>query len=188
MTKNHKDDKEGDHGAGCGCTPTLFVNMMENAMLMVLRKFPMPTPEQGMAILKKGLEHYARAGITTAQDCATGKGTWQLLAAMAEAGQLPIDVVAWPAYKGGDDAAFDAIASWKNKSGPLKQGGIKIILDGSIQGYTGYLSQPYHVQPGGSQIVADHCDSEEAESLFIGPENQTGASALFAQSADHDAV
>ena len=148
----------------------------ENAMLMVLQKFPIPTPEQAMAILEEGIQYYARAGITTAQDCASGKGTWQLLAAMAKAGKLPVDVIAWPIYKGIDDATFDAIAAHKNDNGRLKLGGVKLTLDGSIQGYTGYLSKPYHVQPGNAQITADHCDSEEAETIFINPENKTGTS------------
>ena len=148
----------------------------ENAMFVVLQKFPTPTPEQAMAILEEGIQHYARAGITTAQDCASGKGTWQLLAAMAKAGKLPVDVIAWPVYKGIDDATFDSIAAHKNDNGRLKLGGVKIVLDGSIQGYTGYLSKPYHVQPGNAQITPDHCDSEEAETLFVSHENKTGIS------------
>ncbi len=145
----------------------------ENAMLLVLEKIPTPTPEQAMAMLEEGLRHYARAGITTAQDCASGKGTWKLLAAMAQAGKLPIDVNAWALYKGIDDATFDAIAAHRNHQGRLRLGGVKLTLDGSLQGYTGYLSRPYHVQPGNAQITTDHCDSEEAESLFVSPDNQT---------------
>ncbi len=145
----------------------------ENAMYLALSKLPMPTPDQAMAMLEKGLQRYAQAGITTAQDCASGKGTWQLLAAMAQAGKLPIDVNAWALYKGVDDATFDAIAARKNDSGRLKLGGIKLVLDGSIQGYTGYLSRPYHVQPGNTPLTTDHCHSEEAETLFVSPDNQT---------------
>ena len=33
MSKEHKYDKKCNHSEGCGCTPTLFVNMMENAGL-----------------------------------------------------------------------------------------------------------------------------------------------------------
>jgi len=148
----------------------------ENAMLLVLGKLPTPTPEEAMAMLEVGLQHYARAGITTAQDCASGKGTWQLLASMAQADKLPVDVIAWPLYKGIDDATFDAIAAHRNDNGRLKLGGVKLTLDGSIQGYTGYLSRPYHVQPVNAQIKADHCDSQEAESLFVSPENKTDIS------------
>ena len=175
ITRDTKDPEGGVIQRKPGSTEPNGV-LEENAMLMVLQKFPVPTPEQAMDILEEGLQHYAQAGITTAQDCATGRGSWQLLAAMAQADRLPIDVIAWPIYKGIDDAAFDDIVAHKNDHGRLKLGGVKITLDGSIQGYTGYLSKPYHVEPGSSQIIADHCDSEEAESIFVTPENQTNAS------------
>ena len=146
----------------------------ENAMFVVLEKFPAPSPEEAMDILEAGIRHYARAGITTAQDCATGKGTWQLLDALAKADRLPVDVIAWPLYKGIDDETFDVIAAHKHDNGRLKVGGVKLVLDGSLQGYTGYLSKPYHVQPDAGKIVGDHCDTEEAETIFVSPENKTG--------------
>ncbi len=175
ITHDTKDPEGGVIQRKPGSTEPNGV-LEENAMLMLLQKFPMPTPEEAMAILEEGIQHYTKAGITTAQDCASGKGTWQLLAAMAKADKLPIDVIAWPVYKGIDDDTFDAIAAHKNDNGRLKLGGVKLILDGSIQGYTGYLTKPYHVQPGNVQITPDHCDGEEAESLFVSPENKTDLS------------
>jgi predicted amidohydrolase YtcJ len=149
----------------------------ENAMFLVLKKLPMPAPERAMEIIEEGLRFYAAAGITTAQDCATFKGTWRLLAAMEQAGKLPIDVIAWPMFKGVDDESFKAIAAKRGAASRLRLGGIKLVVDGSIQGCTAYLSQPYHVQPSNTQkITADHCDGEEAETLFISLENQTGIS------------
>jgi len=65
-------------------------------MYLVLSKLPMPTPEQAMEMIEEGLQFYAAAGITTAQDCATFKSTWQLLATMEQKGRLPIDVITWP--------------------------------------------------------------------------------------------
>ena len=50
---------------------------------------------------------------------------------------------------------FDAIAAHQHDNGRLKIGGVKLVLDGSLQGYTGYLSQPYHVQPQAGKIVRD---------------------------------
>lgn len=34
----------------------------------------------------------------------------------------------------------------------FKLGGIKITVDGSIQGYTGFLTSPYYVQPVESEV------------------------------------
>jgi predicted amidohydrolase YtcJ len=145
----------------------------ENAMYLVLKSMPMPTPERAMGMLEEGLQYYAKAGITTAQDCATFKGTWHLLAKMEKLGKLPIDVIAWPMYKGVDDDSFDAIVANKGKRGRLRLGGVKLTVDGSIQGYTAFLSKPYHIQPKGVEITADKCDSEKAERIFVSEENKS---------------
>ena len=144
----------------------------ENAMYLVLTKLPMPTPEQAMKMIEEGLRFYAEAGITTAQDCATFKGTWSLLAAMEQQGRLPIDVITWPMYKALDDASFDAIVSNRGAAGRLRVGGIKLTVDGSIQGYTAFLSEPYYVRPDGVAPIADKCDTEPAECIFISPDNE----------------
>ena len=88
----------------------------ENAMYLVMKK-TMPTPEQAMEMIGEGLRHYAEAGITTAQDCATFTGTWHILAAMEKAGMLPIDVITWPVYKAIDNKAFEAIVAGKGATG-----------------------------------------------------------------------
>ena len=143
----------------------------ETAMYVVLDKLPMPTPEKAIEMIEEGLRFYTEAGITTAQDCATFKGTWHLLAAMEQKGRLPIDVITWPVYKAVDDAAFDAIVAKRGATGRLRLGGIKLIVDGSIQGYTAFLSKPYHIQPDNAKPVADKCDTEQAECIFVSAEN-----------------
>ncbi|MAA87327.1 MAG: hypothetical protein CME39_06675 [Haliea sp.] len=144
----------------------------ENAGMLVLGHLPMPTPEQAMAMLEEGLRFYAEAGITTAQDCATFQGTWRLFSALEEQGRLPIDLIAWPRFNAVDDDAFDAIVARRQGTGRLRLGGIKLGLDGSIQGYTAFLSEPYHVEPVSGDIVPDKCDTERAERLFIAEDNE----------------
>jgi len=146
----------------------------ELAMVLVLKKLPMPTPERAMEMLEEGMRFYARAGITTAQDCASGKGTLKLLEAMAEQGKLPIDVIAWPLYKGVDDGEFAAIVADREKRGRLRRGGLKMTADGSIQGYTAFLSQPYHVQPGETHPTADKCVTDTAEHIFVSTDTPSG--------------
>jgi predicted amidohydrolase YtcJ len=156
----------------------------EHAMYLVLDKLPMPTPEQAMAMIADGLRFYAEAGITTAQDCATFKGTWHLLAAMEQKGRLPIDVITWPVYKAVDDAAFDAIVAKRGAAGRLRLGGVKLVVDGSIQGYTAFLSQPYHVQPDSAGPIADKCDTEQAERIFVSAENEPVKAELSSTSGE----
>jgi hypothetical protein len=60
----------------------------------------------------------------------------QLLESMAKAGKLPIDVVSYSMYKGVKDALFNVIArGWQN-SCSFRLGGVKLAVEGSIQGYT----------------------------------------------------
>ena len=144
----------------------------ELAMMLVLKKLPMPTPEQAMEMIMRGVKFYAQAGITTAQDGATGLGAVKLLRAMQEKGKLPIDIVAYPIYKGADDNLLDAIVTERKATGRFRLGGIKLTLDGSIQGYTAFLSEPYYVQPGTKAHTQDKCDGENAERIFVSPETQ----------------
>lgn len=144
----------------------------ENAMYLAVSSLPAPTPERAMGMVEEGLRYYAAAGITTAQDCATFKGTGQILAAMERQGRLPIDVISWPMYKTIDDQAFETIVAGRGAEGRLRLGGIKLVVDGSIQGYTAFLSQPYHVQPDGAGPVPDKCGTEQAECLFVSAENE----------------
>ena len=144
----------------------------ENAMYLVAKSLPAPTPEQAMKMIADGLAFYAAAGITTAQDCATFKGTWKLLSSMEQAGRLPIDVIAWPMYKGVDDATFENIVADRGKRGRLRLGGLKITVDGSIQGYTAFLTEPYFKAPN-SNPVPDKCDGERADRLFVSADDET---------------
>jgi predicted amidohydrolase YtcJ len=139
----------------------------ELAMTLALKTLPAPTPEKAIAMVEEGLQFYAAAGITTAQDCAAGKGSLTLLETMEQQDKLPIDVVAWPMYKGLDDEAFDAIVKDRTAFGRLRRGGLKLTVDGSIQGYTAFLSKPYHVQPGEAEPVAGKCVTDMAEHCFV---------------------
>jgi predicted amidohydrolase YtcJ len=145
----------------------------ENANFLVLGHLPMPTPEQAMKMIEDGLRFYAEAGITTAQDCATFKGTWKIFSALEQQGRLPIDVIAWPRYNAVDDAAFESIVAKRGATGRLRLGGIKLGLDGSIQGYTAFLSEPYYVEPGGAKPIPDKCDTERTERLFVSDGNRS---------------
>jgi predicted amidohydrolase YtcJ len=146
----------------------------ELAMVLVLKKMPMPTPEKAMAMLEEGMRFYAQAGITTAQDCASGKGAIRILETMDQQGKLPIDIITWPLYKGVDDAEFNAMVADRGSTARLRRGGLKMTLDGSIQGYTAFLSKPYHVQPGNTAPTADKCITDTAEHIFISLDTESG--------------
>jgi predicted amidohydrolase YtcJ len=88
---------------------------------------------------------YAAVGVTTAQQGATAPNGGLMFVAAYRQGVLPIRVHVWPVL-----AAVAAMAERGTALPPLDAdgmityGAVKGFADGSIQGYTGYLSQPYH--------------------------------------------
>lgn len=122
-----------------------------------------PAPlDFNMRALRRAAARYASRGVTTAQDGAVDADTLKLLLHAAQNELLPIRVVALPMadaallkLEGKLDAALDS--AWPDPaggargalSGRLEFGAVKLFSDGSIQGYTGHLSQPYHIPPPG---------------------------------------
>ena len=106
---------------------------------------PRGNPMEGVAA---ALAANAAHGITTVQDGAIGPPGLQLLGAMADAGLLTLDVVAYPLITAPDQPFPEATALGDYRGG-FKVGGIKLMLDGSPQGKTAYLSEAYHVPPAG---------------------------------------
>lgn len=154
--------------------------LAETAMELALKVLPPLDEKNVKKLLKQGLSVYASAGITTAQDGATSPGSIGVLRTMAESGDLPIDVVAYPLYKcikedergelhPDGKELLAKIAAYKGSTGRFRLGGIKLTVDGSIQGYTAYLSKPYYVQPSEDATMDDQCcGTGNAERVFFG--------------------
>ena len=119
----------------------------EAAMARVLSRMPPRPRAVRTEALGRGIGKYARQGITTAQDGATDLETIEVLMELDRRGRLPVRVVMFPRAEialrmMAGDFVLDVTASDR-----LTLGAVKIIGDGSIQGYTGYLREPYHVPP-----------------------------------------
>lgn len=124
----------------------------ENAHFMVLMQlvFAKLGPEQLRGMLMAGQDLYTKYGFTTAQDGATDAVSLQGFIAAAAAGQLKIDIVAYPgSLTLGDGAVMEGPYHSRSYAGRFRIGGIKVILDGSPQGKTAWLSQPYFKPPAG---------------------------------------
>jgi len=89
-------------------------------------------------------ETYLKYGITTVQDGAITKNEWMLLMDISHAGLLKLDVVAYPLISADNGALMheygEEYAEYKNH---VKMGGYKLILDGSPQGRSAWMSKPY---------------------------------------------
>jgi predicted amidohydrolase YtcJ len=95
-----------------------------------------------------GLEAYAEFGFTTAQEGRASKSsttTWQRL---ADAGRLKMDVAVYPDIYMEQEFLEGKKAS-RTYTNHFRLAGIKMSLDGSPQGRTAWLTQPYKIPPEG---------------------------------------
>jgi len=75
-----------------------------------------------------------------------------------------------------DDDMIETIVADKGSRKRFRCGGVKITIDGSIQGYTAFLSKPYHVQPPDEDAVTqDTCSGESAEHMFVSADTPAGS-------------
>jgi len=105
-------------------------------------------PKWNADLIKRTLVRYASYGITTVQDGATDPAGLGLLQSMAAQGVLTLDTVAYVLTQFASPGTPLPSASREYTNG-FRVGGVKLLLDGSPQGKTAWLSKPYHVPPPG---------------------------------------
>lgn len=120
----------------------------EAAMYRLMALLPKPTFEQRLAALRKAQDIYARYGITTAQDGAASTDDYDLLKAADDRGALKIDIGALLFFRA-PWKNLDAMPIGEPRRTRLRILGIKLMLDGSPQGRTAWLKEPYHRVPDG---------------------------------------
>ncbi len=120
-------------------------------MLGAMKIFPRLTPEQFAQLAVMGQEMYVRHGFTTGQEGRATGPAHQSFVRLAEANRMLIDVVSYLDMVFTDEPPEMATA-WhaRRYTNRYRIGGVKLNLDGSIQGKTGYLSQPYAKPPPGA--------------------------------------
>ena len=120
--------------------------VFEESMGMVSRLIPPPTPEQIMESYRWAVEDYVEDGVTTAVIAGGGPGSLAGLQEARAAGILRLRIITMMSRA--NPGAPTAVEAAGVVSGfgddHLKLGAIKIIQDGSNQGYTGYFTEPYH--------------------------------------------
>lgn len=102
-----------------------------------------PPPEQRLWMLRRAQQEYLRYGITTVQDGLTRDAEWTLLRKASEAGELLMDVVCYIDQKLCGQLLWENPLWTRQYLRHLRIGGYKIILDGSPQARTAWMSQPY---------------------------------------------
>lgn len=157
----------------------------------------MPTMGQSEfdELAKSGMKLYAANGYTMAQEGRSIAPVDQSWIRLAEKNEMLIDVVSYPDISTNENP-FGLDGKWYSRKmiGGYRIAGVKISLDGSPQGKTAYLSQPYFIAPHGApsnfrgyaamldqdvdrkialcyekgwQFIA-HCNGDAASDLMIG--------------------
>jgi len=97
-------------------------------------------------MVKLAANEYAARGVTTAQSGGVSADLTQGLSLFIKLGVIPMRLVLFPfQMEFGESLLNGEYKPEDYASERLTMGPVKIVADGSIQGYTGYLSQPYHV-------------------------------------------
>ena len=156
-----------------------FVPKLENVINLSVEKIV-----ENILLAEK---EYLKNGITTIQDGLTKKKEWDILKYIAEKKLFTADIVSYIDIKEKNilNQNSEYVKKYNNN---LKIGGYKIILDGSPQGKTAWISKPYQnekeyrgygtyedlevekyiheANEDNMQILA-HCNGDEASEQFI---------------------
>jgi predicted amidohydrolase YtcJ len=130
-----------------GKTPNGVLEETAGAMVM-FKLFSKFDSSMSANMVKAGVQAYKEFGFTTVQEGAATPSMVQAYKDMARAGDLDVDVAAYPVLLASKEL-MDKQGTSDSYSGHFRIAGIKITQDGSPQGKTAYLSHPYKVPPPG---------------------------------------
>lgn len=187
LTSNTPDPEGGKFGRNTDGTLNGYVEETPALMQILLPALP----RMKMDIEKQmelAQEFYLKHGITTVQEGASNGQGVQRLIQYALSGKLQLDVVVYileNEYEQSSAVFKDYVDAYNNG---VKIGGAKIILDGSPQGKSAWLSKPYEGEKeycgypthedsyvegavlnavkGNYQIIA-HCNGDAAAEQFL---------------------
>lgn len=117
--------------------------MEENAYLHYLYQTPPPNPESLFAAIQTAQEHYASYGITTVQEGMMTDAMVPIYEHLTKQGLLWLDVVGYADIRDCGKLTETFAPGSRTYTNRFRLGGFKIFLDGSPQGRTAWMRQPY---------------------------------------------
>jgi hypothetical protein len=122
----------------------------ETAFWAVLGQLPKLSPADGVYLAMAGQDLYLSFGFTTAQEGRAMPPTNALWESLASRGELKLDVVSYTDVTAADIGMKSPYVGrdYRNR---FRIAGVKMNLDGSPQGKTAWLTQPYLVPPDGQK-------------------------------------
>lgn len=162
---------------------------MEEKVFMEFRsKLPTISFEELLQLLGEAQQLYAGYGITTVQDGMVAKPLFQMLKTAAQMGKLYLDIVGYVDIMTASDLMQEERSYVGTYQNHFKLGGYKVFLDGSPQGKTAWMLEPYEGEveyrgypihkdeelrayiaqsmEEGQQLLA-HCNGDAAAEQFI---------------------
>ena len=106
-------------------------------------------PQELSRLRREAIDIYAGYGITTIQDANISTAYADLMRSEAEAEPYAVDIVAFIMANPLSDEELQAVSAEESYTGGFRVGGVKFTLDGSPQGRTAWMSQPYTEGPPG---------------------------------------
>lgn len=122
--------------------------MEETAMGLFSTADEMPSAERRQQLRRRALNIYASYGVTTIQDSNVSPQYFSQLVEEAEQDPFSQDIVAYVWVNGLNDTEVEELHT-TDYIGGIRLGGAKFTLDGSPQGRTAWLSEPYTEAPPG---------------------------------------
>jgi predicted amidohydrolase YtcJ len=120
--------------------------LLEETASFGIRAGMMDIPLLGIyRMMKSAVNEYSAIGVTTAQSGGVTPGLAKGLSVFSKVGIIPQRLVLFPfESEFGETLLNGEYDPDQYNAERVHMGAIKILADGSIQGFTGYLSRPYH--------------------------------------------
>ena len=115
----------------------------ENAFISCLNKIPMASIEEFSKAIIKAQDKYASYGITTIQDGMIMQALAGILNYIKQSNFLKVDLVGYIDINDSENLLEQFKTCIKRYENHFKIGGYKIFLDGSPQGRTAWMLEPY---------------------------------------------
>jgi predicted amidohydrolase YtcJ len=149
-TENSKDPAGGEFGRDeQGNLNGLIIEEPALRVMQLSTDFPL---KDKIKIIQASVKDYLEKGVTTAQNGYTPLSLIPILRWGATLGIVPQRLVVWPDGKELDKILNGQVSAQKLNNKKFKVGAVKLVLDGSIQQFTGFLSQPYHKKTHGKGL------------------------------------
>jgi predicted amidohydrolase YtcJ len=130
--------------------------VIEERTSLVGRLTPALNLQQRLQAIRHSDAHYLSKGVTTTVIAGSGGSVVPDLVKANQRGGLRLRALAMLGSTSGPAMTLEKAAALSPVPSQVRVSGVKMWHDGSLQGFTGYLTAPYHAQPEGKSDYAGY--------------------------------